>query len=222
MSLVKIQGNASGTGEFTIAAPNSNTNRTLTLPDATGTIITTAGGAAISGTTGAFTTTVGVGGATPAASGAGITFPATASASSDANTLDDYEEGTWSPVLSAGGNNATMNSSGNTGRYTKVGDIVHIRGYVAITSKGSMSGSVILNGLPFTVASGNSNYSGTSFGYGENLAVTAGQSICGYVTPTTTDMNIQLWDVSTGTSPLLASEITNTFNFILDVSYSVA
>jgi hypothetical protein len=41
MSLVKIQGNASGTGEFTIAAPNSNTNRTLTLPDNTGTIITT-------------------------------------------------------------------------------------------------------------------------------------------------------------------------------------
>jgi len=54
MSLVKIQGNASGTGEFTIAAPNSNTNQTLTLPDATGTFITTAGGAAISGTTGSF------------------------------------------------------------------------------------------------------------------------------------------------------------------------
>jgi len=40
MSLVKIQGNASGTGEFTIAAPNSNTNRTLTLPDNTGTLNT--------------------------------------------------------------------------------------------------------------------------------------------------------------------------------------
>jgi uncharacterized protein (AIM24 family) len=54
MSSVSIQGNASGTGIFTIASPNSNTNRTLTLPDATGTIITTAGGAAISGTTGSF------------------------------------------------------------------------------------------------------------------------------------------------------------------------
>lgn len=42
MSLVKIQGNASGTGIFTIASPNSNTNRTLTLPDSTGTIATTA------------------------------------------------------------------------------------------------------------------------------------------------------------------------------------
>jgi hypothetical protein len=54
MSLVKIQGNASGTGEFTIAAPNTNTDYTLTLPEATGTFITTAGGAAISGTTGSF------------------------------------------------------------------------------------------------------------------------------------------------------------------------
>jgi hypothetical protein len=40
MSQVKIQGNASGTGIFTVAAPNSNTDRTLTLPDSTGTIAT--------------------------------------------------------------------------------------------------------------------------------------------------------------------------------------
>lgn len=54
MSSIKLESNASGTGVFTLASPNSNTNRTLTLPDATGTIITTAGGAAISGTTGSF------------------------------------------------------------------------------------------------------------------------------------------------------------------------
>ena len=43
MSKVVIQGNASGTGDFTIAAPNSNTDRTLTLPDEAGTVLTTAG-----------------------------------------------------------------------------------------------------------------------------------------------------------------------------------
>jgi hypothetical protein len=52
MSLVKVQGNASGTGIFTITSPNSNNNQTLTLPDATGTILTS--GAAVSGTTGSF------------------------------------------------------------------------------------------------------------------------------------------------------------------------
>lgn len=43
MSSIKLSPNASGTGEFTIAAPNSNTNRTLTLPDQTGTVLTNAG-----------------------------------------------------------------------------------------------------------------------------------------------------------------------------------
>lgn len=39
MSQVKVSGNASGTGDFVIAAPNSNTNRTITLPDETGTVL---------------------------------------------------------------------------------------------------------------------------------------------------------------------------------------
>jgi hypothetical protein len=42
MSSIKFESNASGTGIFTIASPNSNTNRTLTLPDNTGTILTSA------------------------------------------------------------------------------------------------------------------------------------------------------------------------------------
>jgi hypothetical protein len=42
MSRVSLSGNALGTGTFTIASPNSNTDRTLTLPDATGTVLTTA------------------------------------------------------------------------------------------------------------------------------------------------------------------------------------
>ena len=42
MSKVALSGNASGTGTFTIASPNSNTDRTLNLPDASGTILTTA------------------------------------------------------------------------------------------------------------------------------------------------------------------------------------
>lgn len=43
MSNVVIQGNASGTGDFTIAAPNSDTDRTLTLPDEAGEVIVTDG-----------------------------------------------------------------------------------------------------------------------------------------------------------------------------------
>jgi hypothetical protein len=50
MSKVKIQGNAAGTGIFTVAAPATNTDRTITLPDVDATVLTTAGGT-ISGVT---------------------------------------------------------------------------------------------------------------------------------------------------------------------------
>jgi uncharacterized protein (AIM24 family) len=52
MSKVALSGNASGTGTFTIASPNSNSDRTLTLPDADGTVQVS--GNPISGTTGTF------------------------------------------------------------------------------------------------------------------------------------------------------------------------
>jgi hypothetical protein len=48
MSKVKIEGNASGTGTFTIAAPNSNTDRTFNLPDEAGTVLTSASDVAAS------------------------------------------------------------------------------------------------------------------------------------------------------------------------------
>jgi hypothetical protein len=69
-----------------------------------------------------FPTTIGVGGATPSASGSGISFPATQSASSDANTLDDYEEGTFSPSFSGSGGSAGAAAiAAVSGRYTKNG-----------------------------------------------------------------------------------------------------
>ena len=43
MSKISLTPNASGTGNFTIASPNSNTDRTLTLPDSTGTVVVTSG-----------------------------------------------------------------------------------------------------------------------------------------------------------------------------------
>jgi hypothetical protein len=93
---------------------------------------------------------ISVGNATPTTSGAGITFPATQSASSDANTLDDYEEGTWTP--SVGG---TATYTAQAGRYTKIGNIVYIQGQINILLLLTGSAST-LSGLPFTAASSTS------------------------------------------------------------------
>jgi hypothetical protein len=79
----------------------------------------------------------------------GITFPATQVAKSDANTLDDYEEGTWTPSL---GGDTTYYTQ--TGRYTKVGNLVFIRGNLHINLRGTGSQSQI-SGLPFSADESN-------------------------------------------------------------------
>jgi len=52
MSKLKLEGNASGTGTFTIAAPNSNSDRTLDIPDEAGTLLTSASDLAAANLTG--------------------------------------------------------------------------------------------------------------------------------------------------------------------------
>lgn len=97
-------------------------------------------------------TTIGVGNATPSASGAGVSFPATQSASTDANTLDDYEEGTWTPTLVSTG--LTFGYTDQSGTYTKVGRQITLSGYIAIDTKtGSTDNAVTIGGNAF-VASG--------------------------------------------------------------------
>jgi hypothetical protein len=112
--------------------------------------------------------TISVGNATPSTSGAGITFPATQSASSDANTLDDYEEGTWTPTLNfAGGTTGITYGTVRSGRYTKVGRIVTVSFSIILTSKGSSTGGANISGLPFASfnnSSANPAYAGQLLG----------------------------------------------------------
>ena len=56
-----------------------------------------------------------------------------------ANALDDYEEGTWTPVLSDG-TNTNVTYTRQVGTYTKIGNKVHVQGRIAISSLGSLSG----------------------------------------------------------------------------------
>jgi hypothetical protein len=91
-----------------------------------------------------------VGGATVTTSGYGITFPATQSASSDANTLDDYEEGTWTPVLGGTGGTSGQTYSYQVGRYTKIGRQVICSFEAALSAVGTVTDYAAISGLPFT------------------------------------------------------------------------
>lgn len=85
-----------------------------------------------------------------------IQFPTTQNASSNANTLDDYEENTWTPVLTfATPGNLSVTYTSQVGTYTKIGRVVFYQ-FEIITSgftHTTASGNMQVTGLPFTSAS---------------------------------------------------------------------
>ena len=100
----------------------------------------------------------------------GLTFPATAVASADPNTLDDYEEGTWTPTLRDGlGGTGTLSEA--YGKYTKIGRSVFVQVHTTISSTSGLTSNqyLYIGGAPFTCASLNStnlsspNFSGVPF-----------------------------------------------------------
>ena len=93
-----------------------------------------------------------------------IAFPATQNASADANTLDDYEEGTWTPAV---GGTATYTTQ--QGTYTKIGRLVVIHCRMTINVIGTGS-TVTLSGNPFSANSTPSYHAG-SVCYFNSLAI---------------------------------------------------
>jgi len=94
--------------------------------------------------------------------GKGISFsatntPAQSAGSGTSNLLDDYEEGTWTPAwVAATGTLGTINYTNLVGKYTKIGDTVHIKlsFYNGSFADGGASGALSISGLPFTASAG--------------------------------------------------------------------
>lgn len=91
----------------------------------------------------------------------GIKFPATQVASSDVNTLDDYEEGIWTPNDASG---ASLSFSLAEGFYRKIGDVCFAWGAVQYPSTVNASTNKI-GGLPFTVKNATAAQGGGTISY---------------------------------------------------------
>ena len=91
------------------------------------------------------------------ASAGQIKFPATPNASANANTLDDYEEGTWPPVIRGSGTAGTYQQTVTRALYTKVGRQVTLQCYITMASTvtGGGTGYLQITGAPFTAFSPN-------------------------------------------------------------------
>jgi len=124
-------------------------------------------------------------------SGKGIDFSADASpaAGMTAEILDDYEEGTWTPVLGGQGGTSGQSYGNQNGTYTKVGRSVTCCFYVNMTTKGTITGDLHLLGLPFTCGSGKRSVA--ALGYINKFTLTADHFISTYVEQSTTAIFIQ-------------------------------
>ena len=123
--------------------------------------------------------------------GGQIAFPAAQSASADVNTLDDYEEGTWTPDLRFGGLKVGITYTVVAGIYTKTGREVSVHGLIVLSSKGSSVGNAAVYGFPLTVLNTPGAVSSLSFSLKK---VSFADTYHSYADPNATYFG--LWEVS--------------------------
>jgi len=82
--------------------------------------------------------------------GQGVDLSATAGANATSSLLDDYEEGTWTPVFAGGTSAGTYTYGSQVGRYTKVGNMIHAHFKLEnITTGSAGTGNIEISGLPY-------------------------------------------------------------------------
>ena len=157
-------------------------------------------------------------GGTVGANGVGVTFPATQVASSDANCLDDYEEGTWTIGLTFGGASTGITANASVGRYTKIGRQVTVSGLLSLTSKGSSTGIAEITGLPFTIANANEAYSVANVRF--NGVSFADVPICVGAT-NSTKISLQEITNAGAVTDITDADFTNTSSCMISFTYTV-
>lgn len=124
----------------------------------------------------------------------GITFPAARVLASDPNTLDDYEEGTWTPMIAGVATAGTGTYTTQVGRYTRIGNIITLHFYLVWTAH-TGTGNMILANLPVACANV-ANLRIAVACYANNLTIT-GQLFADILANSTT---VNFYAVNNGTA----------------------
>ena len=146
-----------------------------------------------------------------------IKFPASQNASADANTLDDYEEGTFTPVITGTTVAGTATYSSQSGSYIKIGRYVYLEMFVVFSSTHTGTGGTKVGGLPFTI-SGFGN--GGTITYKTSWVTNGPDFMQGEAT---TNFGYLRYDTNTSQGDIAPNvNIQNTSGFMLIVSYLTA
>jgi len=148
-----------------------------------------------------------------------VAFPATQSASADANTLDDYEEGTWTPAFAFGG---TFNGSYDTqvGTYTKVGRSVTASCWIDLSAKGSTTGTASVTGLPFTSLNVSSAMSSAVIGY--TLSIVFDGTLMQTLQPNASTLLVQHGSDAGALGTISNTGFANTSRLAMSITYFTA
>ncbi len=157
------------------------------------------------------TTTLALPGATRTA-GTGVAFPATQLPSTNANTLDDYEEGTTPALTVAGTTAAGVGTyTRQVMRYTKVGNLVTVSFGLIWTALTGATGNLSIAGLPFTSDSLANMYPISAIA-SENLVYTG--TLMGYVAPSSTSIILQSYAPNVAAVPVAIDTAGSLFGTI--------
>ena len=144
-----------------------------------------------------------------------------------ANKLDDYEEGTFTPFMriNNGVEGITYNQRG--GSYTKIGNLVTVMVYLALSSKGTNVGDVTIDGLPFTAGNQlgvQTSFNGTCLPAYFSAMATNISTLQGWVAQGTTEMYLRHTDGSGNSSTQNTGNgnINNNTDFRFFITYMVA
>ena len=155
----------------------------------------------------------------------GIKFPATQVASSDDNTLDDYEVGTFTPVLGGAGGTSGQSYGLQAGNYVKIGDRVFIDANTSLSTKGTITGNVQVSGLPFTSKSGAAYRASASHSYIHTWSLTSGETqLNSLIYDNTAVVSLGESDVTGAEawSALTTTQVNNASEINTSVNYRVA
>ena len=149
----------------------------------------------------------------------GVVFGATGGAVTS-KTLDDYEEGTWTPYFSGSGATGVFGYSTQNGYYEKVGNICHAHGFLVCNSVTSnFSGVLRLSVLPFTSQNLTNNYSSVNIGYSTSWATAAPQA--GHTEPNQTFAILKYYGTNGNTGDLTAG-LAASDGIIFSITYRTA
>jgi hypothetical protein len=138
-----------------------------------------------------------------------------------ANTLEHYEEGTFTPTLYGTTTAGSPTYVTQEGSYTRIGNICYVTFRVLWSSLGGATGSMRISGLPFTIVAGHKNRPVATPTYYHSLSLPSGMSLKGYGVNTTNYIRLQLATNITTSGSVTEAHLTEAGELYFNMTYMV-